>query len=68
MPKRVDGGGEARQVSTNVFPEVRPVSRLGRIAVSTFTPALAARAVTPATFISTTTGMTTTGPSRAGTG
>ncbi|MFN7388759.1 hypothetical protein [Brevundimonas sp.] len=44
------------------------MSRLGRIAVSTSIPAFAARSMTPATFISTTTGMTTTGPSRAGTG
>jgi hypothetical protein len=44
------------------------VSRSGRIAVSTSTAALEARGMTLVTLISTTTGMTITGPSRAGTG
>ncbi|WP_425988603.1 hypothetical protein [Brevundimonas sp. TWP2-3-2] len=44
------------------------MSRLGRIAVSTSTAALAGRSMTLDTLISTTTGMTITGPSRAGTG
>nr|WP_303694098.1 hypothetical protein [Brevundimonas subvibrioides] len=44
------------------------MSRPGNIAVSTSTTALAVRSMTLATPISTTTGMTITGPSRAGTG
>ena len=44
------------------------MSRLGRIAVSTSTTAFAVRSMTLDTLISTTTGMTITGPLRAGTG
>jgi len=57
-----------RHPEINDFQKVSPVSRLGRIAVSTSTAAFAGRSMTLATLITTTTGMTTTGPSRAGTG
>jgi hypothetical protein len=66
--ERVDGDRSSRHSETNAFHRISPVSRLGRIAVSTSTTAFAVRAMTPATLISTTTGMTTTGPLRAGTG
>jgi hypothetical protein len=58
----------ADTLRSTIFLWGSPVSRLGRIAVSTSTAAFAGRSVTLATLISTTTGMTTTGPSRAGTG
>jgi len=53
---------------STIFNKVSPVSRLGRIAVSTSIAALGLRGLMLGTLISTTTGMTITGPSRAGTG
>jgi hypothetical protein len=65
---RVDCERSSRHPEINDLLEVSPVSRPGRIAVSTSTAAFAVRSMTLATLITTTAGMTTTGPSRAGTG
>ena len=62
----LDGLRIRPQSEARISAGMTPVSRLGRLSVSMFTAARTARSNTPA--LMTTTGMTITGPSRAGTG